>query len=524
MLKDLWSKLGPVLKVIVIVAGIAIVVVIFKAVLPKTQKAENSPTPIGNQNAPFAVELTRPLRVGIVTWGGYAGGILANKGFKSSEESEFFTKYGLKVEMVVIDDFPASRDAFKAGGDKGGVDVLWSTVDAFALEYSGLKAMRPVAFLQYDWSYGGDAIAVGPGIEKANDLKGKKICVAEDTPSHFFLLYVLAKAGLKPSDVQFVFTSGSPDSANLFKAGKCDATVAWSPDPQNAVKVVQGSKILMSTKTANRIIADIFITSGDFASKYPNTLRAFSAGWLKGVADANGNPDPAIDLMAKNFKDTSREVAAGMFSDVELPNYSDNRQFFEVDGVSDFGYDYLFKTASETWFKLGKIKEKADPLDTRMNSFIREVVSEFPNWKNELTKPPVPPGKCTTNPAALISMVNINFETNRFEITPALASAIKEFADTVHDFGGACIRVTGHTDDVGNPARNRILSQRRAESVVNEVETRYNIPAARFIEIIGMGSDVPVSPTPRECQRSMTTPACRALQRRTEIQVIPPSD
>src|SRR6185295_9024558 len=130
----------------------------------------------------------------------------------------------------------ASRDAFRAGGDKGGVDIMWDTVDAYALEYPSLAALRPTCIMQYDWSRGGDAIAVGPGIKQASDLRGKKISVAEATPSHFFLLYVLAQAGLSQSDVTTVFTDTAIDAATVFKAGKTDACVSWDPDVYNAAK------------------------------------------------------------------------------------------------------------------------------------------------------------------------------------------------------------------------------------------------------------------------------------------------
>jgi hypothetical protein len=61
--------------------------------------------------------LTRPIRVAIVTWGGYAGGIVANGGFAPNRESLFQKDFGIQVEMLVIDDFEKSRDAFRAGGD-----------------------------------------------------------------------------------------------------------------------------------------------------------------------------------------------------------------------------------------------------------------------------------------------------------------------------------------------------------------------------------------------------------------------
>ena len=115
--------------------------------------------------------LRRPIKVAIVLWGGYAGGIMANGGMLPNPDSTFSREFGEQVELLQIDDFDKSRDAFRAGGDKGGVDIMWSTVDAYALEYGGLSKLSPRAIMQYDWSRGGDAIAVDRSIKSVADLR-----------------------------------------------------------------------------------------------------------------------------------------------------------------------------------------------------------------------------------------------------------------------------------------------------------------------------------------------------------------
>src|SRR5687768_7925271 len=162
--------------------------------------ADNTTTPGGVSASPASAtggtRLNRPIKVAIVLWGGYAGGIMANGGMAPNPNSVFSKDYGVQVELLQIDDFTKSRDAFRAGGDRGGVDIMWSTVDAYALEYDGLSKLNPKAILQYDWSRGGDAIAVDASIKTVKDLKGKKLACAEATPSHYFALYVLTQGGL----------------------------------------------------------------------------------------------------------------------------------------------------------------------------------------------------------------------------------------------------------------------------------------------------------------------------------------
>ncbi|MCB0664097.1 MAG: hypothetical protein KDC24_15230, partial [Saprospiraceae bacterium] len=140
------------------------------------------------------------IKVGVVTWGGYAGGQYFNEGFEANSRSRFKKEYGFDVEFKILDDFDASRAAFK----NDDVNLLWATIDAFPTEVNMLSDYNPVVVFQADWSRGGDAIVARRGINKVSDLKGKKIAVAELTPSHSFLIWLLGAGGLTTKDVTIV--------------------------------------------------------------------------------------------------------------------------------------------------------------------------------------------------------------------------------------------------------------------------------------------------------------------------------
>jgi len=95
----------------------------FGALSPSSAPASSAPasTPAASKGGS---RLNRPIKVAIVTWGGYAGGIVANGGNAPNKDSVFYKEQGIEVELLVIDDFEKSRDAFRAGGDKGGVDIM----------------------------------------------------------------------------------------------------------------------------------------------------------------------------------------------------------------------------------------------------------------------------------------------------------------------------------------------------------------------------------------------------------------
>ena len=73
------------------------------------------------------------------------------------------------------------------------------------------------------------------------------------------------------------------------------------------------------------------------------------------------------------------------------------------------------------------------------------------------------------------------------------------------------LEVTGGTDSTGDANYNYQLSQRRADSVVQYLASKYNVPAHKFY-LIGIGKDKEVAPN--------TTAEGRAKNRRVVIQVL----
>ena len=232
----------------------------------------------------------KTINIGVVTWGGYAGGQYFNEGFEASKKSRFYQKYGFYVQFKLLDDFNDSRNAWKSGD----IDLLWATVDAFTTEVNSLKDFEPQIIFQADWSRGGDAIVVRRGINSVADLAGKKIAVAPMTPSHTFLLWLLNAGDLNYKDINVVEVPNAIDAADLFKKGQVDASVVWSPDDIDCVTKIKGSKILESTKSASNIIADIFFVKKKFLEENEEILTKLVEGWLVGSAEINSSEDNKI--------------------------------------------------------------------------------------------------------------------------------------------------------------------------------------------------------------------------------------
>lgn len=484
--------------------------------VPGEEASKDEPQGTESDHAPVGkVKLGRPLRCGIVLYGGFTGGLVANGGKPANKNSIFFKDYGLEVELVQIDDLVEMGNAFRSGGDKGGLDLMATTTDMFALQYDQLQDIKPVTIMQTDWSRGADAIAVAKGISSVADLKGKKVAVAEGTPSHFLLLYVLSQAGLTGRDVKPIFTNSSIEAAQVFKAGKADACVSWSPDVYIAAEERQGSTILASTREATNLLAGTIVARGDFASQHPDAVKAFVAGWMRGVERARSDEDTAAQTLVRSFEGIKLEDAHGMLADVKLAGAEDNRQFFGLDPGAVVNYDDLFFSASNIWRKIGMLKEVNRSQLTRNTTLLADATTELagktaPATEEFTFKPATPEVK--KQAPIVTKRISVYFDTGKYNLDDNSKLILEQAAELAQTFGSTYIRVSGNTDNVGSRQSNIELSRKRAQAVVNYLVKEFNFPKDKFI-VAGNGPDKPVA--------NNKTEEGRAKNRRTDFEVVP---
>jgi NitT/TauT family transport system substrate-binding protein len=470
--------------------------------------------------------LGRPLRVGIVTWPGYCGGIVANNGFKPNKECLYWKNHKLLVEFMIMEDVDARAKAFARGGSDG-VDIVWSTVDFWANELPGfIKGdVKARTVMQVDWSRGGDAIVADRSIRRIEDLRGKRISLALFTPSHWLLEYSLENSSLDESAQAQIVKSlvgknASPDARADFVAGKVDAAVVWEPDVTEALRKRPGAHILVSSKTAANLIADLMVAREDFISEHPDVIKAFVQGWLDGTEEANRKPDLAVKLLMENeplYRDLGESATRDGLSSVKWADMTDNTKMFGLDG-SDPLFDRIFKQASTAWVRRGYISQAVPPSQAKDDRFLRDLYTAIPKEsrveapKEEFKFPATPPREKKTQPPLMTRPVNIFFPTGSAELDPNGKQVLDQVALTAQTYSNAYLRVEGNTDSVGNAQSNVALSGRRAQAVVGYLVARYGLNRARFISK-GNGPYKPVA--------SNDTAEGRAKNRRTDVMIVP---
>jgi hypothetical protein len=177
----------------------------------------------------------------INVWAGWAPIVLANEGFKPGKVWKTPDGKEFKVELRLIDNPVVMRDSYA----RGDVHIGWGTLDMVPLFMERFvkkdgtpddPRIMPRVVQQIDWSNGGDGIVVrkkmgGKDLNTVADLKGQRIVLAQNSPSHYFLLNVLLAAGVQPKDVKMDFTATAFQAAAAFNNDKnIAACVSWAPD------------------------------------------------------------------------------------------------------------------------------------------------------------------------------------------------------------------------------------------------------------------------------------------------------
>jgi len=110
--------------------------------------------------------------------------------------------------------------------------------------------------------------------------------------------------------------------------------------------------------------------------------------------------------------------------------------------------------------------------------------------------------------------VTVHFKAGSALLSPRAKTEIDEAATSLQgeNLKGWIVAVVGYADSTGKTAKNRSLSDRRANAVINYLVTKYDLPMRRLVQPFGYGSLKPVE--------SNDTSEGRAMNRRAEIRVL----
>lgn len=531
------------------------------------------------------VKRTTPTVVPLITWGGDIATILANGNSDVTIKESIFGKKGLNLKLVRMDDFKKQVERF-ISGEMPYLRGTMGMINMAAGILSKDPRTKPIVIYQMTWSAGGDCLVVKEGVRTVKDLKGKTIVLQAYGPHVDYLGTVLKDAGLSMSDVTIRWTkdlTGSENTpAEAFHEKDVDAAFVIIPDGlmltskgkvgTGAEGSVKGARILMSTRTANRIIADVYAVRADYFKSNQEEVGNFVHALLlaeqelkeqfKEKKSRMTQFKAVVTASARILLDSEKAVgdAEALYGDCEYVSLRGNVKFFGDDKWPR-NFANMTDQIQSAFVTIGLLTRKVPLEQARWNydqlkSGLTGVADiEAPRFKAEEVAKVVEKKRAmgVLGEGELFSF-EIFFRPNQNDFPAEMyADEFKRVAELASTYGGAVIIVEGHSDPLGylrkkkqgasdvvlkrirQAAKN--LSLTRADSVRDSVidyagkngvsldPSQFTVLGHGFLKAkTGMCGNDPCPPKTQEEWRANMRVAFRIIQVEAEEAVFRPLD
>jgi ABC-type nitrate/sulfonate/bicarbonate transport system substrate-binding protein len=419
-----------------------------------------------------------PYDLPIITWGGDIATILANGDNKVTQKNSIFKNSGLQFKLKREDVFENQLKGY-IKGDTPYLRGTMSMINMAAAAVKGNDNLTPVVFYQLTWSAGGDALVVKSGIKRASDLCGKTIAINYDGPHLNYANRILTDAGCDISKNKLVWTkdlTGTNETPMAaFNDANVDAAFVIIPDAlamtsgggvgDGSEDSVKGAQILLSTKTANRVIADVYAVRKDYFDKNKNEVEKVAAVLFKAqeqlqqlASSKSGVYNKLMTASAELLLDAPEAIAdtEGLLADAEIAGFSQNVQFFQ--NPNNFrNFEQINKESAQALKALGIIQSPGIVLNAKLNYALLSggvsntsaaEVDKFDQQK--VAKIVERRQKQNTLKDSTIFEFEVYFKPNQKVFNESLYEAqFKKVMEMSATYGGAVITIEGHSDPMG---------------------------------------------------------------------------
>jgi len=313
--------------------------------------------------------------------------------------------------------------------------------------------------------------------------------------------------------------------------------VSWAPDIYNLEKV-KGNKVLVTTGTANKLIADVWFARADFAKDNPDIMEGLARGIFDAMIDlkAQDAKQRVAKLMATGYSIPESD-ALGMLGDAHSTNYAENRDFF-LNQNNPTNFERTWSTAYFLYKKINAVTEQT-PFDQVMDFSVIQKLGAEPKYSSQKNEYDIHFAPATAGSVQgekdeiLTKTVVIHFFPNSWDLNkkitrntdgkeveelydPNVNFVVEEVGKLAGQYGAARIIIEGHTDGSmkGQIPKSLVqeLSLNRANSVKEAIVRKFASVQPNQFSATGAGWDRPADPS---------DPDNNAKNRRVEIKVYP---
>ena len=428
---------------------------------------------------------------------------------------------------------PAIFASFMGDGMPYFFQALTKELEPLGPEY------QPVGFYTMGKSYGEDKV-MGPAEWKTNPRAalGKTCaCVLRDGDMNILLKWA-GDNGLKvnpnettfdPQAINLISANDFLDAPNKYITGYkekrklivgdkvtstdttvgVDAVATWTPGDVNVAMQKGGLINIASTKEYSSQMPNVTITikkwANDHRTDVENLIIALGTAGDQ-VRSFNKAKEFAAQISAKVYAEQDAAYWLKYYNGmvqrdvqgIEL-HLGGSMAFNLADAANMFGlgsdhldrYKIVYNTFGEILVKMYPELMPTYPEYVKVvdKSFLASVVSNHPELLEGKALTVQYASKITSHVSS--KAYQIQFESGSSNINPASASVLEDILHSAVVAEGLKVGVYGHTDNVGNPQSNQILSQERAAAVKNYLMSK-GLPEQE-IESQGFGDTQPIA-------------------------------
>jgi outer membrane protein OmpA-like peptidoglycan-associated protein len=226
------------------------------------------------------------------------------------------------------------------------------------------------------------------------------------------------------------------------------------------------------------ILTGALLAGGCATKKYVQNTTAPVQAKLDQVGDQTNRNGQQIEDTRNQVKAVDEKAQNGISAATERANGADQHA-----GLAD-------QHAGEAMNRANQANTLGEQNGHAIDS-LRAVVSNIDDYRLQTT-------------------VNVPFQFNKYNLSEDARQDLDKLAGDVKADKRYFIAVEGYTDKTGSKSYNAALSRRRADSVVEYLVAKHDVPIYR-IHMIGLGDEKPVD--------EASNRAARAKNRRVEVKV-----
>lgn len=432
------------------------------------------------------VNTANGIKLPVITWGADAKVVLADM-------EGIFKDEGLNVSLFLENNLTKQVEMCISGKTpyiRGTMGMICDASDAFKAKGLDLEVVY-----QHSWSAGGDAMVVRPG----KTLKNIKVVALQVGGPHMDYAANIFKNAGRLGEIQFrwlkelTYTSGDKvvDPVSAFQSDPTiDAVMCITPDANlltsggkvgsGAEGSVKGATILMTTKTASQVIADVYAVRKDYFDANRAEVEKFTHALLRSdealnalIAAKSTQQAKYRQLISKSAdlllgSSTATSDMEGAIADCKLVGFDGNVAFFTGKGTTrnfenltaeaqnafigmglmssrvklysanwDYsqlssGLKYASATAAAAAVNLANNEQKFDSKKVSA-SVEKKINAELSSWEE-----------------GTLFTVEITFKANQSDFSvEEYAEDFREALNKAQTYGGSLITIEGHTDPMG---------------------------------------------------------------------------